>query len=598
MITNDTNENTTKKIVIKEFDDIFFYIGGWGRFQILLTLIFMPFNVFLGYTYLSPILTSYTPPHWCKVPALQNLSVDARKSLAIPNVTKDGITGPSQCLVYDVDWTEVLSNGTLFADPSWPQTSCDSGWEYDYQNYHVSISSELDWVCEEAWIPATAQSLFFFGAIPGCLFFGWFSDQYGRLPTIIITNIICLISGIAAGFVNSYIPFFILRFTMGLGFNTHFTAIYILVMEYVEASKRTFVGNIGLALCLTLSGCYQPWLIKYLQDWRAFNWIIFGQMGLIIFVPWLVPESGRWLMTQGKTEKCLHVIKKIAKINGKKVSDEVYEEFRDMCTMKHSVTSDKLQQTVELVGLEKTKKPATFVDLFRTPHLRKTTILVILLWALTNLVFDGHVRNIQNLDFSIYIAFTLSAFLELPADLLSIPGLNWLGRRWSAAISLALSGIFMIPCAWLQSDWVAVAVMAMIGRFWATYAMNTGFQFTVECMPTQLRGQGSALANTMGMMASMLSPYIVYSSVISPKAPFLILGVLGLLSSVPGLFLPEPAGVNLPDSVEEAEQFGRNDKFFWMPLMGTAHRYKVDKNKQEVALQTAGPENNLAFHVE
>ena len=63
----------------------------------------------------------------------------------------------------------------------------------------------------------------------------------------------------------------------------------------------------------------------------------------------------------------------------------------------------------------------------------------------------------------------------------------------------------------MTDDWVSVAVLAMIGRFWATYAMNTGFQFTVECMPTQLRGQGTALANTMGMVTSMLSPYVVYS---------------------------------------------------------------------------------------
>ena len=33
-------------------------------------------------------------------------------------------------------------------------------------------------------------------------------------------------------------------------------------MEYVEGSKRTLVGNLGLATCLTLSGVYQPWVMK------------------------------------------------------------------------------------------------------------------------------------------------------------------------------------------------------------------------------------------------------------------------------------------------------------------------------------------------
>ena len=66
---------------------------------------------------------------------------------------------------------------------------------------------------------------------------------------------------------------------------------------------------------------------------------------------------------------------------------------------------------------------------------------------LTSLVFDGHVRNIGNLNFSLYITFTISILLELPADLLAIVGLNMLGRRWSACLSLALSSITMVIVA-------------------------------------------------------------------------------------------------------------------------------------------------------
>ena len=33
--------------------------------QYLITLGFFPFNFFLGYVYLSPILTMFPPPHWC-----------------------------------------------------------------------------------------------------------------------------------------------------------------------------------------------------------------------------------------------------------------------------------------------------------------------------------------------------------------------------------------------------------------------------------------------------------------------------------------------------------------------------------------------------
>ena len=110
------------------------------------------------------------------------------------------------------------------------------------------------------------------------------------------------------------------------------------MLEYVDSSKRTLVGNLGLALFLTLSGVYQPWAIKYayfkfLQklyftflryfgDWKVFNWVMFSQMGIIVFVPFILPESCRWLMAKGKGEKLLKILKRIAKINKKEVKQK------------------------------------------------------------------------------------------------------------------------------------------------------------------------------------------------------------------------------------------------------------------------------------
>ena len=52
--------------------------------------------------------------------------------------------------------------------------------------------------------------------------------------------------------------------------------------------------------------------------------------------------------------------------------------------------------------------------------------------------------------------------------------------RWSAALSMLAVGLTILPCAWLTDQPMAQAIFAMAGRFFATYAMNTGFQFGVE----------------------------------------------------------------------------------------------------------------------
>ena len=42
---------------IDDFDDILEHVGGWGRFQMMITVVNILFPVYLGYVYLSPILT-------------------------------------------------------------------------------------------------------------------------------------------------------------------------------------------------------------------------------------------------------------------------------------------------------------------------------------------------------------------------------------------------------------------------------------------------------------------------------------------------------------------------------------------------------------
>jgi len=89
----------------------------------------------------------------CWVPELAHLSAQERKELAIPRHS----TGEfSQCSQYVGDWTqrvpeaEANSSGRVVG-------SCSSGWEYDFENYHRSLVSDMDWVCEDAWIPAMSQ---------------------------------------------------------------------------------------------------------------------------------------------------------------------------------------------------------------------------------------------------------------------------------------------------------------------------------------------------------------------------------------------------------------------------------------------------------
>ena len=81
----DYKQNITKKSKpITCFEDILHHVGGWGPFQWFLTLLNFLFIFFLGTVTYSPILTLFTPQHFCKIEDLQNMTLESRRNLAIP----------------------------------------------------------------------------------------------------------------------------------------------------------------------------------------------------------------------------------------------------------------------------------------------------------------------------------------------------------------------------------------------------------------------------------------------------------------------------------------------------------------------------------
>jgi len=561
---------------VTDFDDMLEHCGSWGRFQFLLMVIFFPFNLFLGYVYLSSILINYTPPHWCKVDALMNstLTLEERRHLSIP---LDENQEYSKCMVYNPPWEQVLAEGTLEPSTDWPQVACIDGWEFDIDNFHRSIVTDFNWVCQEAWIPTFSQAFFFVGAIPGTLLFGYLSDTFGRIPALVSSNLLAMLGGLLTPFSTGMYSYIAIRCLTGLSYSMFFQIPYILAIEYVDKNKRTWIGNMGLAIFLTISGVYQPWLVKYLGDWKVFSWIIFSQIIFVVFVPLVMPESSRWLLSTGQTGRAVQIMRRIAKFNKKQVTEETFKQFEDLCRR-------------EKEELDRGDKLSVF-NLFRERNTRKNSLWVMFLFLIIYIVFDATVRNVNNLKISIYYSFMVSVALELPADISAMIGLTYLGRRVSAIASLGLCAICILIVIPLNGHVLTSAAFALAGRFFSTYAMNTAFQLIAEILPTCLRGQGIALATVLAVGGQISSPYIVYSSVLHPDLPFYIIGLLGLIGMVPSYLLPETAGMSLPNTLEDAKNFGLNFNHLWMPMMSPELRY-ITQETTENGLKSS---DNAAF---
>ncbi|XP_037723071.1 organic cation transporter protein [Drosophila subpulchrella] len=543
-----------------DFDDILPLIGEFGRYQKLLFICMIPFSFFVAFVYFSQIFLTLIPEqHWCHVPELDALDVEARLALSIP-MTKGEY---NNCYMYDVNYTEILAQGKVMADPKWPQVKCRHGWSYNFTEIPYStVATEQNWVCDDAALPTYAQSIFFLGAIVGGLLFGWVADRFGRIPALIGTNMMGLLAGVGTAFVSNFWQFAAMRFFVGFAFDNCFTMMYILVLEYVGPKYRTFVANMSIAIFFTGAACLLPWIAYFLADWKLLAIATSAPLLLAIFTPFVVPESARWLVSQGKVDKAIGILKKLEKGNGRQVPPQTYQIFADSCKRMREQEAQNGSYSV--------------LDLFKSPRLRRTTLLLIVIWMAISLVFDGHVRNVGSLGLDIFFTFTLACFTELPADTLLTVILDRFGRRWLACSSMVLSGVFSL-LATVVPVGIYSAALAIMGRFFVNISYNIGLQWAAEVLPTVVRAQAVAFIHIMGYVASIIAPFVVYLANISQALPLIILGILGIIGGLLALLLPETLNHVLPQTLSDGEEFGRGQSIWDFPCLAK----QVDDDEDE-----------------
>ncbi|XP_039487884.1 organic cation transporter protein [Drosophila santomea] len=543
-----------------DFDDILPLIGEFGRYQKLLFICMIPFSFFVAFVYFSQIFLTLIPEqHWCHVPELDGLDVEARLALSIPMTNGEY----NNCYMYDVNYTDVLAQGKVMADPQWPRVKCRHGWSYNFTEIpYATVATEQNWVCDDAALPTYAQSIFFLGAIVGGLLFGWVADRFGRIPALIGTNMMGLLAGVGTAFVGNFWEFAIMRFFVGFAFDNCFTMMYILVLEYVGPKYRTFVANMSIAIFFTGAACLLPWIAYFLADWKLLAIVTSAPLLLAIFTPFVVPESARWLVSQGKVDKAVGILKKLEKGNGRQVPPQTYQIFTDSCKRMQEQEAQNGKYSV--------------LDLFKSPRLRRTTLLLIVIWMAISLVFDGHVRNVGSLGLDIFFTFTLACFTELPADTLLTVILDRFGRRWLACSSMVLSGVFSL-LATVVPVGIYSAALAIMGRFFVNISYNIGLQWAAEVLPTVVRAQAVAFIHIMGYVASIIAPFVVYLANISQALPLIILGILGIIGGLLALLLPETLNHVLPQTLSDGEEFGRGQSIWDFPCLAK----QVDDDEDE-----------------
>ncbi|CAG7696957.1 unnamed protein product [Allacma fusca] len=540
---------------IKDFDEILDIVGAQGRYQkFLLYAVMCPIAALEPFLTLNTIFMLFEPEHWCQVPGrLNETSLDAWKNSTLPmEIGPDGQLRYSRCSMYD-------EQGGV--------TDCLNGWEFDKADYDSTIATDYNWVCEHSHYSTDAFTIAAVGNVAGTILFGQAADMYGRKPIFFLSMIINIFFRVVSIHVPQYVwGFMAMQFLVGSAFPAMFITPTMITAEITDTDYRAWVYS--LVWMVWVAGmAFLPYVAWVLRSWYTIGLATSIPGVLVLLYLKLIPESPRWLVSVGKVKEAAEIILQIAKENG--TSDKITPAQLDSM-LKQLVAK---QEKATRVGVW---------TLFSRKRLALNTVLLTISWSMNVLVYYGITLNTTQMAGNQFVNFFILSIIELPSGYLGGVLADKLGRRWTQVVfflGCALScfaaglGVTHPELYYFNTLCVIVAKFAITLTFLVVYLQGT------EILPTPVRSTGSGFASTIASALGIMGPSIVSLGKFHLGAPYHTMGALSIVGMVASSFLPETLRQKLPETIEDASKFGRDNKFWSIvPVNHTDDEKKNGRN--------------------
>ncbi|XP_023325051.1 organic cation transporter protein [Eurytemora carolleeae] len=412
-----------------------------------------------------------------------------------------------------------------------------------------TLVEEYQFVCDRSYIRPYYSALYMLGMLFGSFIFGFLSDTFGRIKTLMLAILWVSMAGFFGAFcsgASSYHGFGVLRFLTGMGGVGSFMVCFVIGVEHV-GYKFTMLMGIAIEIPFALGEAVLGLEAYLIRDWKILQIVAYLPMALLLTVYWCVPESVRWLVAHNKIDQAKSIIRKVAEENGRKCPEHI---------LQHLAPNDD-----KPISTKKTKK-TTILDLFSTRVMLNRTLNMSFQWFSVTMCYYG-LTSASTSSFAgdAYGNFFLSVLIEIPSYIFCIFLMDIWGRRPILSFCQIISGVSCIIIAFLEGSGLQglEIFLSLLGKFGAAASFAIVYVYTAELFPTVIRSQAVGTCSLVARIGGITALLLDLIKKFWEPAPVFIMGCTATVAGMLALLFPETLGETLPDTIDDAARIGKKN---------------------------------------
>lgn len=416
----------------------------------------------------------------------------------------------------------------------WTNNGGNNGDDYN-DEYNDNYNND-DGDGENFVLNASITSFLFAGATVGTLILGPLGDRIGRKPVLWWSGFIISVAGLGTALCTGYSNLIPVLFMVGFGVGG-LTVPFDILAEFLPNKER---GRYLLYIKYFWTlGCMIVPAVGYLSLEVFDSWRLFAALCTVPSIistaigVRFVPESPRWLVSKGRREEALRILRDGAVMNG--LDPEVV--FPNGCVL-----------------ADEEKDEATFAELL-SPKWRNLTLLLWVVWGgyafsyyaaimTVTRIFDEEDDNVSP-DFD-YMAIFISSCAEVVGTSIAISQVDVLGRRPTLVAAFTLAGISIFFLCLLSGHAARITLIALAfsARAFEMAGACVAWISTAELLSTEIRATGHSAANAMARIGGFASPFLVEGRSSIVTVGFVLLAV-NIATALCSFLLPETKGIEM-----------------------------------------------------